>query len=183
MGVPRLACLWPVAWQSQQAIRPIFINKASKTLARVQSSRGERRRTSSGAAWSGRLARSRDIKARRTSRGSRDVSHDDRHQAGARRAPARAASLFPLWCKGGKRRRRLLRPQTKVAISVQQDQDQEDRKMEVIVEPKTASPPEALCRRRLPFVRITCTSCPPLNLPAIVGSLPTRYLGRGPGPL
>ena len=29
-----------------------------------------------------------------------------------------------------------------VAISVQQDQDQKDGKMEVIVEPKTASPPE-----------------------------------------
>ena len=30
----------------------------------------------------------------------------------------------------------------KVAISVQRDQDQEDGKAEVIVEPKTASPPE-----------------------------------------
>ena len=34
----------------------------------------------------------------KTSRGSRDVSHDEGHQAGARWAPARAASLFPLWC-------------------------------------------------------------------------------------
>ena len=34
MGVPRLACLRPTAWLSQQAVRPIFINKASKTLAR-----------------------------------------------------------------------------------------------------------------------------------------------------
>ena len=34
MGVPRLACLQPTAWLSQQAVRPIFINKASKTLAR-----------------------------------------------------------------------------------------------------------------------------------------------------
>ena len=32
-GVPRLACLRPTAWLSQQAVRPIFINKASKTLA------------------------------------------------------------------------------------------------------------------------------------------------------
>ena len=37
-GVPRLACLRPTAWLSQQAVRPIFINKASKTLARVQAS-------------------------------------------------------------------------------------------------------------------------------------------------
>ena len=38
--------------------------------------------------------------------------------------------------------RRVPRPQAKVAISVQQDQDQEDCEMEVIVEPKSASPPE-----------------------------------------
>ena len=39
-----------------------------------------------------------------TSRGARDTSHDDQgRQAGARQAPARAVSSFPLWCKGGKR--------------------------------------------------------------------------------
>ena len=46
-GVPKLACLQPTAWLSQQAVRPIFINKASKTLARVQASQGGRRKTSS----------------------------------------------------------------------------------------------------------------------------------------
>ena len=138
----------------------------------------------------------KEVKARRTSRGSRDVSHEDRHQAGAsarnvlvsslvlrrqaqartnfsqdkctrcspskwpivaalpphevpvtqavttkgaRRAPACAESLFPLWCKGSKRRQE---HQAKAAISVQQDQGRKDRKTEVIVEPKTASPPE-----------------------------------------
>ena len=78
--------------------------------------------------------------ARQTSRGSRDVSHDFRHQAGARRA----ASLFPLWCKGGKRSHRVPRHQAKVAISVQRDQEQEDYETEVTVEPKMASSPE-LC--------------------------------------
>ena len=81
--IPRLACLRPAAWLSQQAVRPIFINKASKTLARVQASRGGRRKTSSGVASPGRLTRSGDIKAGQTSRGSRDVSHDERHQVGA----------------------------------------------------------------------------------------------------
>src|SRR3954465_13070150 len=33
------------------------------------------------------------------------------------------------------------------------------------------------------FVRIACTSCPPSSFPAVVGSLPAQYLGRGPGPL
>ena len=62
----------------------------------------------------------------------------------ARWVLAHAVSSFPLWCKGGKRSRGVPRHQAKVAISVQQDQDQEDCKTEVIVEPKTASPPE-LC--------------------------------------
>ena len=61
-----------------------------------------------------------------------------------RRAPARTVSLFPPWWKGGKHRRGVPRHQAKVAISVQQEQDQEDCKTEVIVKPKMASPPE-LC--------------------------------------
>ena len=54
----------------------------------------------------------------------------------ARRVPACAESLFPLWCKGGKRRQEY---QAKATISVQQDQDQQNGRMEVIVEPKPAS--------------------------------------------
>ena len=77
MGVPRLAYLWLAAWQSQQAVQPIFINKASKTPARGQASRGGRCKTSSGAASPGRPTRSVDNKAGETSRGSRDVIHDD----------------------------------------------------------------------------------------------------------
>src|SRR3954470_21274975 len=33
------------------------------------------------------------------------------------------------------------------------------------------------------FVRIACTSCPPSNFPAVVGSLPAQHLGRGLGPI
>ena len=36
------------------------------------------------------------------------------------------------------------RHQAKVSISVQRDQDQQDGKMEVTMEPKAASPPEPL---------------------------------------
>ena len=63
---------------------------------------------------------------------------------GASRAPSRAVSSFPLWCKGSKRSRGVPRHQAKVAISVQRDQDQEDYETEVTVEPKAASSPE-LC--------------------------------------
>ena len=54
---------------------------------------------------------------------------------------------------------------------MQRDQDQEDGKAEVIVEPKTTSP-QSFSQAKTTFVRIACTSCPPSNLPALVGSLP-----------
>ena len=76
-----------------------------------------------------------------TSRGARDASNYDRDQAGARWAPACAVSLFPLWCKGGKHRPR---HQAKVTVSVQQDQDQQNGRMEAIVEPRTMSSSEPL---------------------------------------
>ena len=57
---------------------------------------------------------------------------------------------------------------------MQQDQDRQDDRTEVIAEPTTASRPEAL-QAKTTFVRIRCTSCLPLNL-AIVGSLPASIL-------
>ena len=59
----------------------------------------------------------------------------------ARRAPACAGSLFPLWCKGGKHRPRY---QAKVTILVQRDQDQQSGRTEVNMEPKAASSPVLL---------------------------------------
>ena len=61
-----------------------------------------------------------------------------------RRAPAGAASMFPLWYKEGKCRRGVPRHQAKVTISVQRDQDQKSGRMEDTVEPKTASSPVPL---------------------------------------
>ena len=61
-----------------------------------------------------------------------------------RRVPAYAVSLFPFWCKGGKRRRGVPRHQAKVTISVQRDQDQQSGRTEVTVEPKMASSPVLL---------------------------------------
>ena len=86
---PRRGC-------ASRPVRPIFINKAFKTLARGQASRGGRHKTSSRAASPGWLARGGEFKARQTAQGSDDVSHDDQGQADARRAPMRIVSLFPL---------------------------------------------------------------------------------------
>ena len=100
-----------------------------KTLARGQALRGGRQGASSGTASSGGLARRRRVQG--------GVPHEvPMTQAmttkGARRAPSRAVSSFPLWCKGSKRRRE---HQAKASISVQQDQDQPNGRKEVIVEP------------------------------------------------
>ena len=87
-GSPDLPACGPRRGYASRPVRPIFINKAFKTLARCQASRGGQHKTSSGAASPGWPAGGGEIKARQTSRGSNDVSHDDRDQAGARWAPA-----------------------------------------------------------------------------------------------
>ena len=86
---------------------------------------------------------------------------------GASRAPTRAVSSFPIWCKGSKRRRE---HQAKAPVSVQQDQDQSNGREEVIVEPKPVSPPEPLAGEdqllsgRLVLV-VPLQTCPPLLAP------------------
>ena len=67
--------------------RPIFTSKHSRP------SRGGRRKTSSGAASPGWLTRGGGIKARGTSRGFYDASHDDWSQAGANTRSVLVSSL------------------------------------------------------------------------------------------
>ena len=76
-GSPNLPACGPRRGSASGPVRPIFTYKHSRP------SRGGRHKTSSGAASPGWLARGGEIKARQTSRGSRDMSHDDRDQAGA----------------------------------------------------------------------------------------------------
>ena len=117
--------------------RPIFFNTRLKTLVRGQASRGGRHGASSGTASSGWLAR------RRRDQGGvpHEVPMMQAMTTEARRVPACAESLFPLWCKGGKRRQEY---QAKATILVQQDQDQQNGRIAVIVEPKPASSSEPL---------------------------------------
>ena len=139
-GVPRLACLRPAAWLKGGPSTAHLHQHRPKTLARGQASRGGRRGASSGTAPSGWLTR----RQRDQGRVRHEVLVTQAMTIENRRAPACAVSLFPLWCKGGKHSRGVPRHQAKVAISVQRDQDHEDYKMEVIVEPETASSPVLL---------------------------------------
>src|SRR4051812_30514625 len=131
-GVPRLACLR--RGSNGGPARPILLNTRLKILARGQASRGGRHGASLGTTSSGWLAR----RGRDQGGVPREVPMTQAMTIkGARRAPARAAFPFPLWCKGGKRRRE---DQAKVSISVQQDQDQSNGGKEVTMEPRTVSP-------------------------------------------
>ena len=132
MGVPRLTCLRHAAWPKMGPSMAHLHQHRPKTLARGQASRGGRRGASSGTTSPGWLAR------RRRDQGG--VPHEvpvtqAMTTKGARRAPARAVSFFL------QREQAQARHQAKVSISVQRDQDQQDNKMEVTVEPKTTSPP------------------------------------------
>ena len=80
------------------------------------------------------------------SRGSADVSHDNQGQAGAMQAQS-AGFLFG--AKEASHRHGVPRNQPKVSIPVQQDQDPQDGRTEVIDEPAAASRLEAFRRRRL----------------------------------
>ena len=64
------------------------------------------------------------------------MSHDDQGQAGPR--PAQSAG-FLFGAKEASSRRGVLRNQPKVSILVQQDQDRQDGKTEVITEPTAVS--------------------------------------------
>ena len=157
-GVPRLACLQPTAWLRCRPVRRVFINEAFKNLARDQASRGRRRKTSSGKASPGCFARSGDIKVRRTSRGSRDVSHDDRHQAGANACSVLVSPLVERrqaqpWstkasgegCHFGATRRRPWTTRRRSSWSPRRHHHQ------------------SFSQAKTTFVRIACTRCPPSN--------------------
>ena len=111
-----------------------------------------------------------------TSRGARDTSHDDRNQAGARRVPACAVSLFPLWCKGGKH---MPRHQAKVTVSNKTETSRTAGRR------SSWSPGrrhrQSLWQPKTNFSQDKCTRRSPSKWP-IVGALPAHYLGRGTGP-
>ena len=99
-GVPRLACLRPAAWLKWWPSTARLHQYKTQDPGEGPSLAG---RMTQGFLRDGlaRKAREEAERSRQgTSRGAHDASHDDRDQAGARRAPASAVSLFPLWCKG-----------------------------------------------------------------------------------
>ena len=147
------------------------------SLTRGQASRGGRCKTSSGAASPGCLARSGQIKAGQTSRGSRDVSYDDPDQVGARRAPTCDVSSLVL--------RRQAQAQsteasskgfhisaTRPRLKGRQDGGHHGAQDDVTT--------RALLQAKTAFVRISCTSCPLLNWP-LLAPFPLNIWGEDQG--
>ena len=101
------------------------------------------------------------------------MSHDERYQAGA---SARSVSISSLVLRRPAQAKSTEASGKGCHIGATRPRP-EDGKVEVIVEPKTASP-QSFSQAKTAFVRIACTSCPPSNLPAVVGSLPVHYFGK-----
>ena len=72
------------------------------------------------------------------------------------------------------------RHQAKVSISVQRDQDWQDGKTKVTMEPKAALPPEPFAGEDH-FVMIACTRCPLSNCPPLLAPVPLNIWGEDQG--
>ena len=117
-GVPRLGCLRPAVWLKQRHSTARLHQPELKTLARGQALQGTQGLLRGG------LTRQAREEAERSRQGvPREVLMTQAMMIKARRVPACIVSSFPLWCKGGKRRRGVPRHQANVSISVQRDQD------------------------------------------------------------
>ncbi len=140
-GYPDLPAFSPRCGFINGLVRPTFSINNSRPSRGAKPREEDDAKTSLGGGLV-RLAREEAERSRRgTSRGSRDASHDDRgRQAGASPRSVLLSSLV----QRGQAQPRSTEASGKGAISVQRDQDHEDYKMEVIVEPETASSPE-LC--------------------------------------
>ena len=176
-GVPRLACQRPAAWLKGGPSMAHLHQHKPKTLARGQASRGGQREASSGTASSGWLTRRRRVQGGVP---CEVPMMQDMTTKGARRVPARAMSSFPLCCKGGKRSRRVPRHQAKVAISVQQDQDNglQDGGHRGAQDGVTI---RALCRRR-PLLSGWLVLAVPLRIsPPLLAPFPLNIWGEDQG--
>ena len=92
-GYPDLPTCGPGHGSTNGPVRPGFTSNSSRSSRGAKPREADDTKTFLGAASLGWLPRSRDIYARGTSRGARDVSRDDRGQAGASTRSVLVSSL------------------------------------------------------------------------------------------
>ena len=115
MGSPDLPACGLRRGSRSGPVWPVYINPRSRP-SRGASLVG---RTTQGFLRGGLTRQAREEAERSRQGVPREVLVTQAMTIKTRRAPARAVSSFPLWCKGGKRRCGLPRHQAKVSISVQ----------------------------------------------------------------
>ena len=81
--VPRLACLRPAAWLNQWPSTALFINQHSRPSRGAKPRGADDARPPQGRPHQEDSRGGGEIKARSTSQGAHDASHDDQDQAGA----------------------------------------------------------------------------------------------------
>ena len=101
-GVPGLACLRPAAWLEWWPSTAHLHQHKAQDPREGPSLAGQTMHDFLGNGLARKAREEAERSRQGTLRGARDASHDNRDQAGVRRVPSHAVSLFPLWCKGGK---------------------------------------------------------------------------------
>ena len=147
-----------------------------KTLATGQASRGGRHKTSSGAASPCQLMRGGEFKVGKTSLGSRDVSHDDRDQAGASAHSVLVSSLVlrgqvQAWSTKASRKG------FHIGAMRPRPEGWQDRGHHGAQDGVTT---RTFGRRRPPFVKISCTRCPLSNC-LLLAPFPLNIWGEDQG--
>ena len=120
-GFPDLPACGPRRGFASGPVRPIFTNKHSRPSRGAKPRGADDRKLPQEQPHQAGSRGGGEIKAGVP----REVLVTQAMKIETRRVPTYVVSSFPLWCKGGKRRRGVPRHQAKVAISMQQDQDQQ----------------------------------------------------------
>ena len=155
-GVPRLACLQLAAWLKQWPSTARLHQPYLKTLARGHASRGGRCKVPQGRPHQADSRGGGEIKARATSCGAHDASHDDQDQAGASLRSVLISSLV----QRGQVQARTTKASGKgfhISATRPRPTEWQDRGHRGAQDGVITS---AFGSQRPPLVRIACTSCP-----------------------
>ena len=160
-GVPRLACLR--RGSRGGPVRPVFINPSSRPSRGAEPRGADDGRPPQGRSHQAGSRGGGEIKARGTSRGARDVSHDDQDQAGASPRSVLVSSLV----QRGQVQARSTEASSKgflIGATRPRPAEWQDGGHHGAQDGVIAS---AFGSRRSPLVRIACTSCPPSKWPLL----------------
>ena len=172
-GVPRLACLRPAVWLKGWPSTAHLHQHEFKTLARGQASRADDKELPQARPHQAGSRGGGEIKAGYFARCPMTQAMTTK---GASRAPDRAVSSFPLWCKGAsagesiKQRHPFRCNKTKTSRTTGWKSSWSPSRRHH----------QILWQVRTDFSQDKCTRCSPSKWP-VVGALPCSIFGKRPG--